>query len=464
MRSFDSLFDSAVKTGHLVGARVKLVVLPGWWFEVLCIAAATALLSWEISSGQRLSELTPLLLFALLLLASENTPILFPSATAVSPGFMTVMAAIAAFHHGGAVLGASIVGIAGGLSLDLIRKRRYTTVLFNCAQYLIASAAAAAAYVSLGGVGRIWAFAGAVVCFAAINVGTVLPQVALNYRETPRQVWRDMKPALPNYFAFGLLGVLVGVVYREIGAVALPLLIVPAVITRKVFASFLELKEAHDATVRVFIKTIEAKDPYTAGHTERVAKYATYIGQELRLSDVDLEHLRYAALLHDVGKLAVPRRILNKPGRLTEDEYAVVQRHNQVCIDILTRVDFMSSMVGTASDRHAHYSVDEAREHDRLVREAHIVAVADAFDAMTSTRSYRRALSQEVAFAELRDKAGTQFDPECVEALIRAIERRGEHYGFGFEETDVEFEVPPPVVGVGSAGLGDLAEPRGVAP
>ena len=119
-------------------------------------------------------------------------------------------------------------------------------------------------------------------------------------------------------------------------------------------------------------------------------------------------------------------------------------------------------MVGTASDRHAHFAVDEERERDRLIQEAHIVAVADAFDAMTSTRSYRRALSQKVAFAELRDKAGTQFNPDCVEALIRAIEQRREQYGLGYEEVLVEFEVPPPVVGVGSAGLGDLMQPPGI--
>ena len=106
------------------------------------------------------------------------------------------------------------------------------------------------------------------------------------------------------------------------------------------------MRAAHEATVKVFIRTIEAKDRYTAGHTERVAKYAAYVGEELKLSTARLEHLRYAALLHDVGKLAVPRRILNKPGRLTEDEYAIVQRHNQVCVDILTRVDFMRFMGG----------------------------------------------------------------------------------------------------------------------
>src|SRR5437588_151889 len=324
-----------------------------------------------------------------------------------------------------------------------------------------ASAAAAAAYDGLGAFGRLAAFTGAVLAFGSVNIGLLVPHALLMHRQSARQVWAEIRPDLPNYFAFGLLGVIVGVLYRSIGPVAIPLLIVPAAITRKVFASFLELREAHDATVRVFIRTIEAKDRYTAGHTERVAKYALYIGEQLRLSGPEREHLRYAALLHDVGKLAVPRRILNKPGRLTEDEYAIVQRHNQVCVDILTRVDFMRSMVGTASDQHAHYAVDEARERDRLVQEAHIVAVADAFDAMTSTRSYRRALAQDVAFAELRDKAGTQFNPECVEALIRAIEKRGEQYCLGFEETEVEFEVTPPVVGVGSAGLGDLVPPRG---
>jgi hypothetical protein len=438
-----------------------MVVLPGWWYELLVGAVAAATLTLILVNGAEFPKVLPLLLFAILLPVAENSSILLPSSTGVSPGFMVVMASIAAFGDKGALVGACIVGASGGLVFEVLRSRRYTTVIFNCGQYLLASAAAAAAYHGLGGTSattQVLAFAGSVVAFGVLNAGLVLLQVGLNYREPLKAIWADMRPVLPNYLAFGLLGVFVGWLYSSLGAVTVPLLVIPAIITRKVFASFLELREAHDATVKVFIKAIEAKDRYTAGHTERVAKYAMYIGDELRLSAPNLEHLRYAALLHDVGKLAVPRRILNKPGRLTEEEYAIVQRHNQVCEDILTRVDFMRSMVGTASDRHAHFAVDEEREHHRLVQEAHIVAVADAFDAMTSTRSYRRALSQEVAFAELRDKAGSQFNPECVEALIHAISRRGESYGLGYEEPVVEFEVPPPVVGVGSAGLGDIIQ------
>lgn len=429
--------------------------------EVLCALGGVSLIAALVASGARLPKVLPLVLFALLLLASENAAVLLPSAAGVSASFMIGMAAIAAFGDHGAILGAAIVGFSGGFAVDVLKKGRYTTALFNCGQFTLAYAGAATAYHVLNDYGWLAAFSGAVVLFAVVNIGLVLPEIVLNYREAPRQVWADMRPALPNYFAFGLLGVLVGVLYNSLGAISLPLVIIPAIIARKAFASFLELREAHDATVRVFIRTIEAKDRYTAGHTERVAKYALYIGEELRLSGPHREHLRYAALLHDVGKLAVPRRILNKAGRLTEAEYAVVQRHNQVCVDILTCVDFMRSMVGTASDRYAHFAVDEVREQGRLVREAHIVAVADAFDAMTSTRSYRRALTQEVAFAELRDKAGTQFNPECVEALIHAIEKRRERYGLGYEDDQIEFDVTPPVVGVGSAGLGDLVPPDG---
>jgi hypothetical protein len=441
-----------------VRLRPKIVVLPGWWYEVVCGCLAGATLAAFFVFGASFPDVATLVVFTALMLVAENSSILLPSSPSVSPSFMVVMASIAAFNHHGALVGAAIVGSVAGFVFDLLRNRRYTTVFFNWGQYLLASASAAAVYGALMDVNRGAAFVAAIAAFAAVNASSVIVQVVLNYGTRPRQVWADMRPVMPNYLAFGLLGVLIGWLYSSLGAVTLPLLIIPAIVTRKVFASFLELREAHEATVKVFIRAIEAKDRYTAGHTERVAKYALYVGEELRLPASHLEHLRYAALLHDVGKLAVPRSILNKPGRLTEEEYAIVQRHNQVCEDILTRVDFMRSMVGTASDRHAHFAVDDEREHHRLVQEAHIVAVADAFDAMTSTRSYRRALSQDVAFAELRDKAGSQFNPECVEALVRSIERRGEQYGLGFEDAAaaVEFDVPPPVVGVGSAGLGDL--------
>ena len=166
-----------------------------------------------------------------------------------------------------------------------------------------------------------------------------------------------------------------------------------------------------------------------------------------------MERLHFAALMHDIGKLVVPNQILNKPGRLTEDEFAAASActRRSPC-----RCSATSTSCGPSRESgHSDQMRFDADDPDHPI-EPYIVMIADAYDAMTSTRSYRKALPQEIAFQELRDKSGVQFHPACVEALIRALDRRGEQHGAGFEQ-DVDFENAPEA-GLGSAGLGDLVE------
>jgi HD-GYP domain-containing protein (c-di-GMP phosphodiesterase class II) len=218
----------------------------------------------------------------------------------------------------------------------------------------------------------------------------------------------------------------------------------------------MRVKESHDETVHLLIRALEQKDPYTAGHAERVAQYADYIGSELGLSAARLERLRFAALMHDVGKLVVPNHLLNKSGKLTAHEFEEVKKHEQASVEILTRIDFLAPVAPSATTEATRFK-PVADDHGQPI-EPHIVAVADAYDAMTSTRSYRRALSQDVAFNELRQNAGKQFHPRVVDALISALRRRGEIHGRGYE-TEVVHENAPEG-STGSAGLGDLvAEP-----
>ena len=148
-----------------------------------------------------------------------------------------------------------------------------------------------------------------------------------------------------------------------------------------------------------------------------------------------LERLRFAALMHDIGKLVVPNQLLNKPGRLTAEEFAQVRIHEKVSVQMLTHIDFLRPIAAAAHSDNTRFDPDDP---DHPI-EPYIVMIADAYDAMTSTRAYRKALSQDVAFQELRDKAGVQFHPECVEALIRALEAKGEHHGAGFEG-ETEFD------------------------
>ena len=163
-----------------------------------------------------------------------------------------------------------------------------------------------------------------------------------------------------------------------------------------------------------------------------------------------MERLRFAALMHDIGKLVVPNQLLNKPGKLTEEEFARVRVHEGVSVQMLSHIDFLRPIAMHAHSDAMKFDPDNP---DRPI-EPYIIMVADAYDAMTSTRSYRKALPQEVAFEELRDKSGKQFHPAAAEALIRAIEKRNEVHGKGHEE-DSHFEHAPEV-GLGSAGLGDL--------
>jgi hypothetical protein len=426
----------------------------GTLYRSSCLLAAAVSLAVTAVRTERWPEASTLLLFGALLLLAENSAADLPTTT-VSPSFMIVMAAIAALDHG-TVIGAAVTGLWGGIALTNLRERRFGLVVFNCAQYSLAATAAAGAYMLLGWAGWAVAVVGAAAAFAVVNVSLVLGHAVLYRGNDVREVWHDMWPALPNYFAFGLLGTLVGLLYGELGPLALALLVIPVVIARAVFSAYLELEQAHDATIRVFLRAIEAKDPYTAGHTQRVARYSEYIGERLGFSPARLNHLRNAALVHDVGKLAVPRSLLTKPGKLTDEEFREVQRHVSVCIDILSRIDFLRPMTAAAAGHHARYDGHGYGGTGEVPIEASIVAVADAFDAMTSTRAYRRALTQDVAFAELRAKAGTQLHPACVEALIAAVEARQEVHGAGHEIDLVVYETAPPVLGTGSAGLGDL--------
>jgi HD-GYP domain-containing protein (c-di-GMP phosphodiesterase class II) len=167
------------------------------------------------------------------------------------------------------------------------------------------------------------------------------------------------------------------------------------------------------------------------------------LAQELKLSGDMQERIRHSALIHDLGKLAVPRELLKKSGRLTQVESETMRGHVHHIDDLLNDVTWLHPLVEIASDHHAHYDGGgyhgSHSDHGQVPSiESRVLAIADAFDAMTSNRPYRMALTQEEAFRELRYGAGTQFDPSMVEAFISMIKRGGLTYGALVRMTDEE--------------------------
>jgi putative nucleotidyltransferase with HDIG domain len=169
-------------------------------------------------------------------------------------------------------------------------------------------------------------------------------------------------------------------------------------------------------------QTVEMRDECTGNHTQRVAAYALMLADELGLSPAERQHVAIGAALHDIGKIAVPDAVLHKPGRLTGDERAEMQGHAAKGAALLENIPGLTPMLPVV--RHHHERWDGTGYPDGLAGEAiprlaRVVAVADAFDAMTSDRPYRRALTADEALAELAALAGSHFDPACVEAFLR---------------------------------------------
>ena len=167
---------------------------------------------------------------------------------------------------------------------------------------------------------------------------------------------------------------------------------------------------------------IDAKDHYTNGHSFRVAAYAKGMAKMLNFSFTDAEQLYFAGLIHDVGKIGIKESILTKPGKLTDQEYAIIKSHSSLGGDILKGIHQFKIFEQVARSHHERY--DGTGYPDKLKGEdipypARIVTICDTFDAMTSDRSYRKALSDEKALKELEDYKGTQFDPDLVDVFLK---------------------------------------------
>ena len=185
-----------------------------------------------------------------------------------------------------------------------------------------------------------------------------------------------------------------------------------------------QIQEMTMQTIAAIANTLDAKDAYTEGHAERVSAYCEQIARKLGMPEEDVKNIRLVALFHDIGKIGVPDSVLNKPGRLTDDEFDLMKQHTVVGSEIIKDLSMIPGVIIGARYHHERYDgtgYPEKLQGEEIPYIARIIAVADAYDAMTSNRVYRKHLTKEKVLSELEKGAGTQFDPEIVNTMIDLV-------------------------------------------
>ncbi|MFD8530170.1 HD-GYP domain-containing protein [Streptosporangium canum] len=408
------------------------------WFAkvylVAVIGAAFALLGYSVVVSGRLEQLdwSNLLVLALLFLVCESVPTLLNvKQAAVSVSFSAALAAVVLVGPEGAALVGMTAVFSVRPGLPLVKR------LFNGAQFAVCGYVAGKIYEWLGGgVGLptiagfddlIVPFAGAAAVFVPLNF-ILIALVLVLTGQADQVPLRGVAQFMVSYLGYATFGLLIAGLWATVSSISAVLVLLPLFVARWAFGQYNAQQRSYDATIAALCQAVETKDYYTRGHCTRVSLASGMIAHEIGMGSERLRAIRYAGMLHDVGKLGVPTKVLQKDGPLTEEEFAAIQLHPMRGLEIVRGIDFLDEAF--AGIMHHHERQDGkgypmGLAGDEIPEFARIIAVADAFDSMTSDRSYRGARPVEVAMAELRKGAGTQFDPVMVVAFIKAVDRDG---------------------------------------
>jgi len=414
--------------------------LDRWGFRVLLgvVSAATlgllVLGEWHIPGGADTSYWNGLVAFTLLGIACDSSflPISRISLARVgtSVAFIPFLAAVLLFDHPWPM---AIAGVTAVLVETLVRRKPMLRAWFNTAQYMLAVGLGGLAYRALGGyVGfgsfhfTFLPFAALVVIFFAVNQGSVSLAVSLTTDSSVREAWtRIVGGSLLYDLVSSSLAILLTFLFIQLQIFGLAVLVLPLFFVPHMYQMNLQVERVNRELLELMVKAIEARDPYTSGHSVRVAEYARSVARELGLPPKQVDDIATAALLHDVGKIYEEfAPLLRKEGRFTPEERMLMQAHPGRSSELVgTIAEFRGKVQSDIRNHHENYDgsgYPDGLAGDDIPIGARIIMIADTLDAMTTDRPYRKALTLQRTLEELKTYAGRQFDPRLVELVSKS--------------------------------------------
>jgi len=419
----------------------KLAHLDRWSFRLLLGAASAAALlllwaeDWYIPSfSSNTAFWNGLIAFTLLGIACDSSFLPLPrisfARVGTSVAFIPFIASVILFAHPWPMV---IAGVTALVAETVVRRKPLLRVWFNVAQFMTAVGVGGAAYRALGGIVGLDSFSfhfipfvALVLLFVIVNQGSVSVAIALTSNVSVRETWSRIAGRSPLYdLVSSSLSVLLAFLFIKLQILGLAVIVLPLFFVRHMYHMTTQVERVNRELLELMVKAIEARDPYTSGHSVRVAEYARTVARELGLPQKHVDDVAAAALLHDVGKIYEEfAPLLRKEGRLTPEERMLMQAHPVRSADLAGTIAEFRGRVQTDIRNH-HENYDGTGYPDGLVGDsisvgARIIMIADTIDAMTTDRPYRKALTLQRALDELRKLAGQQFDPKLVELVSKS--------------------------------------------
>lgn len=378
-----------------------------------------------------ISSIKMLLFWSILTIVVESLLILLPqNSVGISVGFAINLASIIV---GGPLLGttASFLGLLFRCPkipergyVHLFNTPSYKTI-FNVSQSIIVTTTMGLIYLGSGGkFGEFYLFQTILILFVGTLLNTIIISLLMSFITGQKysNIWiSNIRGTFPSSIAVGTMGVIIALAFIGYGYWAVVLFSGPLLLARYSFKLYIDMRNLYISTIQALNKTMEAKDPYTSGHATRVEEYAVGLAEFHGLPFNTVQDIKTAAVLHDIGKLGIDDSILNKASKLSQEEYELIMQHPSIGAEIISNVDFLKKVTKMVKYHHERYDgggYPEGLVGDEIPIEACILAIADAYDAMTSDRPYRRALTQEEALNEISKNAGTQFHPVLAKKFV----------------------------------------------